>query len=224
MANENQSGEVTFKPGEFQPAGGEVAISPSAFQPVDDKSEVNINPAEFKPAPPELQTKGLDLPSNMSIGAAPPSVWDRIKNVFTSGIPSLSSRTVYNPKYGEMQLASPEEAMTPGEQARHPVLTATGEVAGGLTSPESVALLAGTGGLGEIGGAAGKIIPRLVSGGFSLQQVYSAARKSPEIYNALKAGDYNRAEYLLTHAVLELGMAAMGARHALGGKGAVTGK
>src|SRR5258706_12057263 len=160
MANE-QSGEISFKPGDFKSVGNEVAIAPSAFQPIDDKSEAPITP---KPASPALQTRSLSLPGNMSIGAASPTVWDRITNVFTSGIPQFSSRTAYNPKYGEMQLVSPEESMTPSEQARHPVLTATGEVAGGFTSPESVALLAGTGGLGESGGAAGKINPPLVAG------------------------------------------------------------
>src|SRR5437660_2588216 len=218
MANE-QSGEISFKPGDFQPVGNEVAIGPSAFQPLDDKSEAPVS----KPAPPELQTN-LSLPSNGSIGAYRPSVWERIKNIFTEGIPQLSSRTVYNPKFGSMQLLSPEEAMTPAEQERHPVVTATSEFAGGLTSPQSVALIAGTGALGEIGGAASKIIPRLVSGGFAAQQIYDAAKKSPEIYKAIQAGNYNRAEYLLTHAGLELGMAALGARHALGGKGAITGK
>jgi hypothetical protein len=217
MAN-GQGAEITFKPGDFQPVDGEVSFSPSAFQPVDTKNEESI-----KPAPPALQTQGLQLPAKMSIGAAQPSVWDRITNVFTSGIPQFSSRTSSNPKYGQMNLVAPEEAMTPAEQERHPILTATGEVAGGFTSPEGVALLGATGGLGGIGGAAGKIIPRLVSGGFSLQQIYGAVKKSPDIYRALKSGDYNRAEYLLTHAVLGIGMATLGARHALGGKGAVSG-
>ncbi|PYU53204.1 MAG: hypothetical protein DMG48_02935 [Acidobacteria bacterium] len=218
MAN-GQSAEVFFKPEDFHPVDGEVSFAPSAFQPLDDKSEAPTS----KPAPPELQTN-LSLPSNASIGAYKPTVWDRVSRVFTEGIPSLSSRTVYNPKFGNTQILSPEESMTPAEQERHPVLTATGEVTGGFTSPQSIALIAGSGGLGEIGGAASKIIPRLISGGFAAQQIYDAAKKSPDIWNALKAGDSNRAEYLLTHAGLELGMAALGARHALGGKAAITGK
>ncbi len=183
MANDQS---ISFKPGDFHPLDGEFSFDPSAFQPLDDKGEAPVS----KPAP--AQTKGLDLPDNMAIRTAQPSVWDRISNVFTSGIPSLSSRTSTNPKYGQMQILSPEESMTPAEQERHPVLTATGEVAGGLTSPGSVGLLAATGGLGQIGGAAAKILPRLISGGFAAQQIYSAAKKSPDIWNALKAGDGTR--------------------------------
>src|SRR5260370_21370758 len=209
----NDQNEITFGADDFQPVGHEVAITPSAFQALDDK-----------PAPPELQTQGLAMPSNASIGARQPSVWERIGNIFTEGIPQFSHRTVYNPKFGSQQFLSPEEVMTPAEQARHPILTATGEVAGGFTSPASIGVIAATGGLGELGGAAGRIIPRLVSGGFSIQQIYDAGKKTPEIYRAIKEGDYNRAEYLMTHAVLELGMAALGAKHALSGRGAITGK
>lgn len=226
MPNEN-TGEVSFDPSQFKPlpiqtGTVEIPFDPSDFKPIAEAkpvaeakptTEVSFNPADFKP----IQAPPL-IPSNASIQRAEPSVWDRIKNVFTVGIPQFSSRTSTNPKYGQMQLASPEEAMTPAEQERHPVLTATGEVAGGFTSSESVALIAATGGLGEIGGAAGKVIPRLVSGGFSAQQIYSAAKESPDIWNAIKSGDINRAEYLLTRAGLQLGMAALGTRHALKGK------
>jgi hypothetical protein len=218
MDQSSQSGEVTFKPGDFQPVGGEVPIGPSAFQPVDAKAEVPIKPGDFQP---ELQAKPLPLPTDMSIQAAQPSVWDRVKNVFTSGIPSLSSRTSSNPKYGQAQLLSPEEAMSPAQQERHPILTATGETLGGFTSPESVALIAGTYGLGGLAGAASKaarVLPRLVSGGFALQQVYSAAKQYPEINAAIQAGDTNRAEYLLTKAGLQVGMAGLAATHAATGK------
>lgn len=63
------------------------------------------------------------------IRAYQPTVWNRIRHVFTEGIPRYSSRTVYDPKYGQAQLLSPEEALTPGEQARHPILTGAGEFA-----------------------------------------------------------------------------------------------
>ena len=152
-----------------------------------------------------------------------PTVWDRIKDVFTQGNPNYSSRTVNDPKHGQMQLISPEESMTPEEQRNHPILTGTGEVAGGLTSPESVALLAGTGGLGELPGAAA-MLPRLLSAGFGAQSIYAAAKTYPEIRDAIKRGDVSETERLLTHAVLDLGMATLAARHAAMGKGAVSGK
>lgn len=231
---------ITFSDNDIQPGSDSppaITTGPSTITFSDSDIQQAPQPAPRKitfsdsdiqdaprPAPAELQTGGLNLPSNMSIRASQPSVWQRIKNVFTEGIPQFSSRTVYNPKFGQQQFLSPEEAMTPAEQARHPVLTATGEIAGGFTSPESIAIIGATGGLGEIGGAAGKILPRLVSAGFSLQQLYGAAKESPELWKAIKEGDYNRAEYLATRMGLQTGMAVLGARHAIKGKAAVTGK
>ena len=63
--------------------------------------------------------------------------------MFTEGNPNYSSRTVYNPKYGQNQLISPEESMTPVQQRNHPIATGLGEVVGGLTTPQSTAMLAG---------------------------------------------------------------------------------
>ena len=152
-----------------------------------------------------------------------PTVWDRIKSAVLSGIPNYSSRTVNDPNYKQMQLLSPAEAMTPTEQREHPVLTGAGEFAGNLTSPVSVALFAGTGGLGELPGA-WQIVPRLVSAGFGTASIYQAARTYPEIRAAMARGDLPETERLLTHAVLDLGMGALATRHAASGKGAVSGK
>lgn len=153
-----------------------------------------------------------------TIGPYQPKLWDRVVNAVTSGIPRYSSRTVYNPKHGQMQLISPEEAMTPSEQQRHPILTGVGEVAGGLTTPENVAIIAATGGLGELPGAAA-MIPRLVSAGFSLQSIYQAASMYPAIRDAFARGDTSEAKRLLTHAGLNLGIGALAGRHALKGRG-----
>jgi hypothetical protein len=157
------------------------------------------------------------------IRAYQPTVWDRIRNVFLAGNPRYSSRTVNDPNYGQMQLLSPAEALTPSEQREHPIATGIGEVAGGLTTPESVALLAGTAGLGELPGAAA-MLPRLMSAGFGAQSIYSAAKTYPQIRAAIQRGDLPETERLLTHAVLDVGMAALAGRHAVTGGGAVTGK
>src|SRR5579872_3079856 len=129
-----------------------------------------------------------------------PSVWDRIKQTVTAGIPNYSSHTIYNPRYGETQLLTPQEALTPQEQREHPIVTGLGEVAGGLTSPQSIALIAGTGGLGELPGAAA-MLPRLISAGFGAQSIYQAAKTYPEIRDAIARGDVSETERLLTHAV-----------------------
>src|SRR5216684_43139 len=121
MPNEN-TGEVSFDPSQFKPlpihtGTVEIPFDPADFKPIAEAkpAEVSFDSGDFKP----IQSPSL-IPSNASIQRAEPSVWDRVKNVFTEGIPQFSSRTSANPKYGQMQLASPEEAMTPAEQERHP--------------------------------------------------------------------------------------------------------
>jgi hypothetical protein len=160
----------------------------------------------------------------VQISAAPaPSIWQRIKQAVTSGIPNYSTHTVYNPRYGETQLISPEEAMTPAEQRAHPIATGLGEVAGGFTSPQSVALIAGTAGLGAMPGAAA-MLPRLISAGFGAQSIFQAAKSYPEIRAAIQRGDVGETERLLTHAVANLAMAALATQHAATGEGAITGR
>jgi hypothetical protein len=164
-------------------------------------------------APAALGTQATGL------SAQPPaSLWERVKRVFTEGIPRYSTRTVENPKYGTEQLVTPEAALSPLEQRKHPIATGAAEFAGGLTSPENVALIAGTGGLGELPGAAGRLIPRLVSAGFSAQMLHSAYEQYPDFKKALDTGDYSTAERLATEMGLTVGAAALGTRHAIMGK------
>lgn len=146
-----------------------------------------------------------------------PTVWDRIKDVFRQGNPNYSTRTPSDPNYGQMQLVTPEAALTPSEQRQHPIATGLGEVAGNLTSPESVATIAGTAGLGSLPGAAA-LIPRLLSAGFGAQSIYAAARTYPEIRDAIGRGDTSEVERLLTHVVADIGVAALAGRHAVKGE------
>jgi hypothetical protein len=118
---------------------------------------------------------------------------------------------------------SPSAAMTGTEQRAHPIATATGDVAGSLASGGNAAILAATGGFGELG-VAGKTLGRLVSAGFSITQLWDPAKTSPDVLNAIQAGDIPRAQYLLTKMGLQTGLAYVGAKHAATGKGAVTGK
>jgi hypothetical protein len=215
--------------------------------PIPQTSAPDTLPANFfsqtKPQAPATlpadfftkQAAPATLPDNFFAQAAPspggqaeirayqPSIWERIKQAVTAGIPNYSSRTVYNPKYGETQLLSPEEAMTPSEQRAHPIATGVGELAGGLTSPQSIALLYGAAGLGELPGAAA-MLPRLMSAGFGAQAIYGAAKTYPEIRGAIERGDVGETERLLTHAVGNLAMGALATQHAVTGKGAVTSK
>lgn len=201
----------------------DVAVSqPAQAKPVTfSASDIAANhgpTSQLNPPPEQL------IPSNTTIRAYKPSVWDRIKSVFESGNPNYSSYTPSNPKYGSMQLISPEEALSPVEQANHPIVSGILETGGSLTTPGNIATIAATGGLGELPGAAGKIIPRLVSAGFSGQMIYQSAKQVPAVMKALEAGDYSTAENLLTKIVLQGGMAALGVKHAATGKGAFSGK
>src|SRR5438309_8896868 len=96
-------------------------------------------PADFfnkQSAPEHDPNARFSFTGPAQISATPaPSIWQRIKSAVTAGIPNYSTHTVYNPRYGETQLISPEEAMTPAEQRAHPIATGLGEVAGGSTSP-----------------------------------------------------------------------------------------
>lgn len=118
---------------------------------------------------------------------------------------------------------APSAAMTPAEQRAHPIATAAGDVAGGMASGGNVALVAATGGFGELGATA-KTLSRLVSAGFSISQLWEAAKSAPDIAQAIRDGDVPRAQYLLAKAGFEAVLAYGGAKHAATGKGAITGK
>lgn len=110
-------------------------------------------------------------------------------------------------------LVRPEQAMTPEEQQANPTLHAGLEFAGGLSSPENLAIMVGSGGLGKLPGPAPQIIGKALSAGFSLQVIAQTAQESPKFLEALARGDENEAKYELTKMVLGLGMAEQGIEH-----------
>ena len=73
---------------------------------------------------------------------------------------------------------------------------------GGMTSPLNVGLLVGTGGLSKIinNPVTRSAVQRLMSGGFSLDMIHSAAKEVPEILKAVESGDYQAAARLLVQA------------------------
>jgi hypothetical protein len=117
---------------------------------------------------PELQRRdpGAKVQSDSNLptmSAATPSLWERTGHAFAQGIPLFNKdfETASHTDTGklasgespQMQLITPQAAMTPAEQKAHPVLTGVAETAGGLTSPQSAAIIAGTAGFGELGAA-----------------------------------------------------------------------
>jgi hypothetical protein len=165
----------------------------------------------------------LSWPDRVSIAPYQPSIWSRIKDVFLQGDPNYSTRTVNDPRYGEMQILTPEELMTPSQREAHPIATGISEFAGGMTSPTSVGLMAATGGLGELPGAA-SMLPRLMSAGFGIQSLRAAYQNIPAIREAWNRNDTSEVERLLTHTVLDVGAAALAGRHAATGKAGVSGR
>jgi hypothetical protein len=98
-------------------------------------------------------------------------------------------------------LLAPQNLMTETEQRQHPVLTGLGELGEGLTTPENLAFLAGTWGVGSLAGAGAKTLKQLISAGFTAQMLVGAGEKYPEIADAIHRGDTYNAKRLLTHAI-----------------------
>jgi hypothetical protein len=140
----------------------------------------------------------------------------------------------------EAQAAYKEKNPNPGEKPlvdiaqfvdmkKHPIAKALTEVAQGFTSPENVAIMYGTGGLGLLGKVpqafrAYRVTQRLISAGFAYQSLESAYEHSKAFKEAYDAGDETKAEYELTHAVAAGVITAQAATHAAEGKYKVGGK
>jgi len=186
---------------------------------------------ELQRRDPGAKVQPID-PNLPTMSAATPSVWERVKNAITKGIPAfnsdfeLASHTdtgrLSSGETPQMQLVTPQAAMTATEQEAHPILTGVAETAGGLTSAPSALMIAGTAGFGELGAAGKAILPRLVSAGFSVQALKGAYDQVPAFKKALDSGDTAEAERILTHIVLDVGMGGIAARHAVTGGPAIS--
>lgn len=162
-----------------------------------------------------------------TIGPRKQSLLERAKDVLTFNAPPGSvlgnaSGKVIQPGDEQREPGlSFESAMTPTEQSQHPVATGVAELASGLTTPTNAMLVAGTGGFGELPGAAGRLIPRLLSAGFSVQMLKGAYDQYPEFKAAMDRGDYSEAKRIGTLIVGGVAMGAAVAKHATTGESAV---
>lgn len=175
------------------------------------------------------------------MGAAPAPgmgerLWNTIRNsavgyAVEQSLPKVSdalslhpTETSNSPNYytHQHQLLAPDAALTPGEQEKHPIATGAAEFAGGLSTPESMLMMAGSGGLGKalsfLPDTAQAVVPRLISGGFSLSQVESALKNVPTFRQALAEGNASEAERIMTHMTLDVAAAALGGQHAVMGE------
>lgn len=117
---------------------------------------------------------------------------------------------------GQAGTPHPELAMTPEERKQNPEISNALEFAGSLASPENIAILVGSGGLGQFPGPAGKLIAKALSTGWSISQIYSALQNSPEFLDALSRGDELAARNAISKAVLSGAAAIPGVMHIAG--------
>jgi hypothetical protein len=108
------------------------------------------------------------------------------------------------------------------DKDKHPIGKALAEVGQGLTSPENLAIMYGTGGLGLVGKTpqalkALGVMNKLISAGFAYQALQGAYQHSKAFMDAMNAGDANEAEYQLTHALASGTMAVQAGSHAAEG-------
>ena len=174
-----------------------------------------------------------------SIGPRQSTALDRVRAIFGAKAPQgsvMANVTQQTGTQGMPQLIAPEVAMTPTEQSQHPYATGALKTVGGITTPPNLLMLAGTGGLRSLPGAAGTIVPRLVSAGFAASIVKGIYDRVPDVQRQVAA--YNAAaarndkdtmateESAIKQTVAELAtsgvFAALAAGHvALGGEAAV---
>lgn len=198
----------------------------------DDKSTPPIpdtTPAPIDLTPSYGDTGGLVRPATIpTMSAAPaPGPVERVWSAIKEGIPAFNDKfeaashtdtgKLASGETPKMQLVTPEAAMTESEKKAHPIATGIAETVGGLTSPENVAILAGTGGFGELPGAAGALIPKLISLGFSAQSLKGAYDQIPAFKKAMDAGDASEAQRIITHIVLDTAMGVAAGAHATEG-------
>jgi hypothetical protein len=187
--------------------------------------------AKYPTAPvgstPNLIDAALSKPQ-----AAPqsPSVWDKIKKFVSGPVKDFATKPLVGVgDVPEMQipLALAQAGKTYLENNGHGTAAKVAgayegaekgavDTALGMTSPVNLGIMAFSGGLGAMRGVAGQAVARLVNLGFSVDSIYNAAKNVPEIWDAVKAGNTERAAELLTHAVGSTAMGIMAGSHAIG--------
>ena len=172
------------------------AIYPSVPNQMQASGASNSpNPLDTVYPSPSAQPRATDaLAQATAIGAYTPGIMDRIRAMIGAKAPEgsvMANLTQQVGTRGTPQLIAPEAAMTPLEQFQHPVATGVLKTTGSLTTPGNILMLAGSGGLGSLPGAAGRIVPRLVSAGFAASMIKGIYDRVPDLRNQVNA--YNAA-------------------------------
>jgi hypothetical protein len=187
--------------------------------------QASILPTPKQPQPGVTQGTPLSFTSagSSSIGPSTPTYLQREKEKFTQGAPTASllgrqSSATNQPNDKPISLIKFEAGMTPKEREKHPIVTGIQEILSSMTSPENLALMAGSGGMGELPGLAKATLPRLVSGYFTAQMLLGAYKEIPEFRQALDTGNDSEAKRIMTHIVGGIALAGLAARHAIKGE------
>lgn len=194
-----------------QPSPDVRALAPKTFDLTSIPRSPFTNNLETSPGmrtEEETQREG-------SVGPRTQGFWERAARAAGAGAPEGSKVAEWTGQTGtkdNVRLFAPEQLMSSSEQQRHPILAGAGEFAGGFTSPESLILIGLTAGAGQLAGPGATIAKRLLSAGFSIPMLISAARETPEIADAFRRGDKSEGERLLTRAVLTAGTAGLAGR------------
>ena len=213
---------------QFDPNAAYESVTP----PAKAASGFDPNASYESVSTPSQSPAASVAPGTPTMQAAQPTIWQRLKAAVTQGIPKFNSDfevashtddgRLSDGSTPSMQLVTPQAAMTSQEKQNNPVLTGVAEAAGGLTTPGSVATIAGTAGFGELSAAGRTILPRLLSAGFSAQALKGAYDQVPAYRAAMDAGDEAEAHRILTHIVIDGGLGILAGRHAATGGPAIS--
>ncbi len=209
MADQPQPG--TFSMSDLQ--NPQTPAAPTPTDPSQPKPAGTFSASELGgQSTPAVTVPHYTAPGvTQTMGPVHETIFDRVERMFRNANPNTRPNATPEDRAanqsGEMQLANPEDLMSPMEKQENPGATAIGEAAGGVTTPTNVLLALGLPGSG--------MLPKLAAAGFSAQMIYGAVQTYPEIKAAYKRGDLNEMERLLTHAAIDVGMIMFTAHHAL---------
>jgi hypothetical protein len=211
----------------FQP----VVQQPAEEQPKsvwENLKDVFVGPttAAGQPLPQAAKTEasGIEDITQGNFKQGLGKVWDSERPHIISGSPMEKAIRFFNPDFHGAAVPVERATSFPMvdvsqfvDKQEHPVAKAVAETLQGFTSPESVAIMVSTGGLGLVESPkALAIANKLISAGFSASSIGTAYKHLESFKNAYDAGDQNEALYQLTSAVLNGTVSAVAGAHAAG--------
>ena len=121
----------------------------------------------------------------------------------------LTESEIEQEQQGGMRLFDPSLLMSETEREQHPILTGLGQLGAGLTTPENLAILAGTMGFGELPATARAALSTY----FAAQSFSGANDYSRQAWDAYKRGDNSEAQRLWTLAAGNAALAGFAGAH-----------